>query len=243
MRIFKLIKYYSTFLPYIFKILYFNLHYLPFKDAVKLPILLRKPHLDCMKGQILIEGKIKMGMIRLGNRSGLTYPDSGIIWNNEGGTVVFKGGVVISNSSAMHIGECGLLELGKEIFINAAFKLDCMHHVVIGEFSHISANCIIMDSNFHELTDLRTGMHKCSYAPIIVGKNDWIGFNCTLMKGVVIPDFCTISACSVLQDKIVCKPYSVLGGNPIRVYSEGHYYFNLKDCDVHYPRMIYENGK
>ena len=36
--------------------IYFNFHYLPFKQAIKLPIFLYKPHLKLMKGTVTIIG-------------------------------------------------------------------------------------------------------------------------------------------------------------------------------------------
>lgn len=41
---------------YLIPTLYFNLKYLPFSQAVKLPIILYKPHLYKMRGRIVIEG-------------------------------------------------------------------------------------------------------------------------------------------------------------------------------------------
>lgn len=52
--------------------LYFNLRYLPFKQGVKMPILINKPHLHKMNGKIVIDAaKITPGMIKLG-ASGVT---------------------------------------------------------------------------------------------------------------------------------------------------------------------------
>ena len=49
----------------IFSTIYFNFHYLPFSQAIKLPILLYKPKLLKVKGNVKIgEGKIKFGMVR-----------------------------------------------------------------------------------------------------------------------------------------------------------------------------------
>lgn len=52
----------------IFSTIYFNLYYLPFKQAIKLPILLYKPHLiNVNRGGVKIQSnKIHFGMIRLG---------------------------------------------------------------------------------------------------------------------------------------------------------------------------------
>ncbi len=58
--------------------LYFNLHYLPFNQAIKLPILLYKPHLLKMKGKIILSGRITTGMVRLGKFSVSLYPNNGL---------------------------------------------------------------------------------------------------------------------------------------------------------------------
>lgn len=80
-------------LRYILHSVFFNFHYLPFHEAVKLPILLYKPKLLKLKGTIKIkqEDKIGFGMIRLGFPEVSLYPNTGIVFENYGGTVVFKG--------------------------------------------------------------------------------------------------------------------------------------------------------
>ena len=46
---------------------YFNFHYLPLRQAVKLPIMLYKPRFLELKGTVRIEGdNIRTGMIQLG---------------------------------------------------------------------------------------------------------------------------------------------------------------------------------
>lgn len=88
--------------------IYFNFHYLPFNQAIKLPILLYKPKLLKMKGNIKIEKcKIKFGMIRLGFPTVSLYPNTGIVYENHGGTIVFNGKCAIGNNSAISIGASG----------------------------------------------------------------------------------------------------------------------------------------
>ena len=64
-------------LRYILHSVFFNFHYLPFHEAVKLPILLYKPKLLKLKGTIKIkqEDKIGFGMIRLGFPEVSLYPN------------------------------------------------------------------------------------------------------------------------------------------------------------------------
>ena len=65
--------------------LFFNFYYLPFKQAIKLPILIYKPHIHRFKGSITIDSPyIKTGMIRLGVLGGRMYPNNGIGWTHEG---------------------------------------------------------------------------------------------------------------------------------------------------------------
>lgn len=84
-------------LRYILHSVFFNFHYLPFHEAVKLPILLYKPKLLKLKGTIKIkqEDKIGFGMIRLGFPEVSLYPNTGIVFENYGGTVVLKDNVVL----------------------------------------------------------------------------------------------------------------------------------------------------
>ena len=92
---------------------YFNFHYLPFSQAIKMPILLYKPKLLKLKGDIKIgEGKIKFGMIRLGFPTVSLYPNTGIVYENHGGTIVFNGKCTIGNNSAISIGSKGCVEFG-----------------------------------------------------------------------------------------------------------------------------------
>ena len=80
------------FVQAFFPSIVFNFHYLPFRQAIKLPIWVFKPHIHRFKGKVIIESpRIRTGMIRLGELGGRMYPNNGIGWTNEG-TVIFRGG-------------------------------------------------------------------------------------------------------------------------------------------------------
>ena len=55
-KIIKTIMRYAWVVRYIIPTIYFNFHYLPFKQAIYLPIWLRKPKLLNLKGEISIPG-------------------------------------------------------------------------------------------------------------------------------------------------------------------------------------------
>ena len=112
-------------LRYILHSVFFNFHYLPFHEAVKLPILLYKPKLLKLKGTIKIkqEDKIGFGMIRLGFPEVSLYPNTGIVFENYGGTVVFKGQCCIGNNSYLSIGPKAIVEFGNRFSATTTFRL------------------------------------------------------------------------------------------------------------------------
>ncbi len=61
----------------IFASIYFNFHYLPIRQAIRLPILLYKPKFKKLKGKIIIDSpKLKYGMVKLGFEKVSVYPNS-----------------------------------------------------------------------------------------------------------------------------------------------------------------------
>ena len=70
--------------------IYFNFHYLPFRQAVRLPILFHNPTCVTLKGQVRIEGKVARGMIKLGYYFHGGYPDGGFMFENNGGILFSK---------------------------------------------------------------------------------------------------------------------------------------------------------
>lgn len=107
-------QHYIILLRAIISSLYFNFKYLPFNQALKLPILLYKPYFKELKGKVVIDSSnIYFGMIRMGFWSTLQYPNSGIAWENQGGTVVFKGNCMIGNAASISIGRKAYIEFGE----------------------------------------------------------------------------------------------------------------------------------
>jgi acetyltransferase-like isoleucine patch superfamily enzyme len=225
-------KYTSTlkFLPYIFHIIYFNFKYLPFKQAIKLPILLYKPKLINTKGQVLIEAKrVYTGMIRLGINTVSVYPNNGIIWENNGGESVFKGPCHIGNSSAISIGKHGKIIWGNDFLANAAFKICSYKEISFGDDVQIGWENTFLDTDFHALTDIHTSKHKSAIAPIIIGNNNWFGLKCLVLKGTQTSDYCTVGAYSLLNKKYLYEKYSVIAGNPVSLKSTGLYWNKSDD--------------
>jgi len=215
------------------KSLYFNFHYLPIKQAVKLPIILFKPKLLKCKGVVMIESDtIKTGMIQLGEYLVSLYPNKGIVWENHGGKIIFNGNCIVGNSSAISIGDQGYGFFGNNFRATAGLKLTIHHSIQFGENVLIAWDVIIMDTSFHRLKDSNGVFKNKGYGPIIIGKNNWITAKCMILNGTKTPDFCIIGAGSILnKDYSNFRTHILLAGNPLEVKAED-VWIDLEDHDI-----------
>lgn len=204
------------------KSIYFCFKYLPFKTAVKLPILLsRHVYLYSMKGKIKIESaQIKMGMIRIGY-GGVGIFDrkySRTIWQNNGGMVIFKGKASIGHGSRLSINEKGILTFGNNLNITAETQIICSKSISFGRDVLISWQCLFMDTDFHKV--YKNDVLKNNDKSINIGNHVWIGCRNTILKGVEIVDNCIIAANSNVI-KSIKQENSIIAGNPAKVIESG----------------------
>lgn len=199
--------------------LIFCLKYLPLKQALKLPILLRNPKFVLLKGTVKIEAsQIYFGMIKLGFLDSRLWPDDGIIWCVEG-NVIFKGNAIIGAGSSIFVRKSGTLIIGDNVKNTAKLKVLCCCKIKIGNTIRFGWDCIIMDSGLHPLINTLTGKQKRAYGPIEIGDYNWFGLQCLIMHSVKTPERCIFGGRSVVTRGGEYKPYCVHGGSPIRVLS------------------------
>lgn len=199
--------------------IYLNLKYLPIKQAIRLPILVYKPHYKRLSGTVAIESNnFYFGMIRLGFNSNDGYPNNGITIKNDG-MIVFKGKCSLSNDSFVSIGKTGKIIFGDDYRAGAGLKLISHCGISFGKQTRIGWGNLIMDTNFHPLYDLEKKKFKKAYGKISIGDNNWIATQCMTMPGVTTPDFCIFGARTVITRGGKYESYCVHGGSPVRVLS------------------------
>ena len=213
--------------------LFFNFKFLPFKQAIKLPILLYKPKLSNNKGKYTIESPVSFGMIRLGFPTVSIYPNSGIILENKG-NMIFQGKCRIGNNSAISIGERGWINIGNNFVANTTLKIVCYHKINISNDVLVGWDVLIMDTDFHSMKTITSNNRSKGYGPIIIGNNIWIASYCNIYKNTEIPGWCTVSSNTIINKKVNAQPYSVIY-NPISV--ETKYVARYRDND---DKMWYE---
>ena len=218
----------------IFSTIYFNFHYLPFSQAIKLPILLYKPKLLKVKGNVKIgEGKIKFGMVRLGFPTVSLYPNTGLVYENHGGTIVFNGLCSIGNNSAISIGTKAIVEFGDRFAASTTLRLTSYNHITFGDKVCFGWDTLVMDTDFHKLTKL-SGGYSHGHAPVIIGSNNWFGNGCRIMKRTSTPDYCVVQGGTILSGPVSAPSYSVVGNDSHVVVKATGVWRNVDDDVIEY---------
>ena len=158
------------------KTIYFNFHYFPLRQAIKLPVFVSKRvFLLKTKGKIVLEGPVKPRMVRLGYRNvGIfDHQKSRSIWEVEG-TVSFGGKVNIGHGSKLSVGDGASLRIGQGTIISAESTIAArMKHVEIGQNCLLSWDILIMDTDFHRI--YQNDMLLNEPEDVKIGNNVWIG--------------------------------------------------------------------
>ncbi|MCI2230247.1 acyltransferase [Polaribacter sp. MSW13] len=198
------------------KSIYFNLKYLPFKDAIKFPIIIsNKVFLLKTKGTVTIDAPIKTGMIQIGfGEIGIfDMKRSRSIWQVSG-KVIFKGKTNIGHGSKISINKDAEIEFGENFIITAESEIVSERKIRFGKNVLISWDCLIMDTDFHKIYD-NTKKLINSPEPIIIGDKVWIGCRNVILKGSQISNNSIIGANSFLN-KDITNQSGIYAGNPIK---------------------------
>lgn len=93
----------------------------------------------------------------------------------------------------------GCIELEECVFLNRNSTVVSKSRVHIGAHTAIGPNVAIYDHD-HDYDNVCAERYTC--APVIIGKNVWIGANTVILKGVEIGDNAVIAAGSVVNKNV-----------------------------------------
>src|SRR5262249_48200194 len=132
------------------------------------------------------------------------------------------------DKTVLDIGPNGQVSLGEFAFVSSA-RIICDLEVEIGDYTLIGWNVVIMDTyrvpldvamRRHELE--RSSLHPerrlengGEARPVRIGPNVWVGFETSILPGVMIGEGAVIGARSVVMDNV--PPFTVVAGNPARI--------------------------
>ena len=103
------------------------------------------------------------------------------------------------------------IHVGENVFINACCHFQDHGGVTLGDGCQIGHNVVFATLNH----GLQTEERGITYpAPIVLGKNVWVGSNSTILQGVTIGDNAVIAAGAVVTKDV--EPGTIVGGVPAR---------------------------
>lgn len=197
------------------KSIWFNFRYLPFRQAIYLPIAISyKSKCHVIRGNILFDtNRLHPFMIHYG------FHDVPIIENSMSmlivkGKLIFKGKAHIGKASRVVVEKCGELVVGNNFAISASSYIYCYKRIVFGDNIQLSWNDLIMDSDSHSIYDIN-GSRINEDKEIVLGNNIWVGCDCKILKGAVIPDNCVVGANSVVTNSSI-TPNTLVIGTPAK---------------------------
>ena len=122
----------------------------------------------------------------------------------------------------------GKVKIGKWVNIGFRTRIDCVNQIEIGDNTGISYDVTIIDNNSHPIhpADREIMRHTehgslerqpmfSQSAPIVIGRNCWIGTMVRIQKGVTIGDNSIVAANSVVTKNV--PPNCIVAGVPARV--------------------------
>lgn len=96
--------------------------------------------------------------------------------------------------------DCGKnITIGKNVFINSGCRFQDQGGIMIGDGTLIGHNVVLATLNHDINPNKRGNIHP---APIVIGKNVWIGANATVVPGVSIGDGAIVAAGAVVTKDV-----------------------------------------
>jgi len=198
---------------------YVNFRLLPFKQAIRLPIIVsRKTILSSLSGSVKLK-KVRTGIIRIGFGSipSIDYNNQRSIIHIDG-EIIFSGKCKMGKSSKIIVYKNATLEIGDNFNISGDSKILCHKHIKIGENSLLAWESIIMDTDYHKIYDENNNIIN-EDKEVIIGKKVWIGARSMILKGCEIPSYSIVASNSTVTKKFTTGNI-LLAGSPAKMIKE-----------------------
>lgn len=202
------------------KSLWVSLHFFPFKEAIKLPVLVRyNTKCKSLKGTIGLNsnggGKSRL-VIGFGGVGIYDKKYQRSILQIDGRIELPEGKTRLGTGAKIVVGKTGTLTFGKDFCNTAGMTIICTDNIKLGDNVLVSWETMIMDEDWHQLQNTGTGKIHEKHKPISIGNNVWICYRSTILKGTIIPNGCTVAAGAVVSGKFETQN-SILAGVPAKI--------------------------
>ncbi len=116
-------------------------------------------------------------------------------------------------SDARHQGE---IVLGDHCLVSPGVRLASATRIEIGDGTMLASGAYLTDADWHDIVDRTQEVGRT--APIVLGRNVWVGDGAMVGKGVTIGDNSVVGARAVVTRDV--PPGVIVAGNPARVVRE-----------------------
>lgn len=178
----------------------------------------------------IIETKYKLKKYTI--HKGVRFNKRVLIVNNNNKSSFELGENLYLADSVLVCEREGEIKIGDCVFIGANSYLRAVRSIHIGNYTLISENVVIMDTNSHPISRKmrrKQVIEFCKYhktndiyeaeaKPVKIGDEVWVGRNSMILKGVTIGNGSIVTAGSVVTKDI--PPNKMAGGNPARIIKD-----------------------
>lgn len=198
------------------KTLLFNLVHLPIRQAICLPIWVDYATKIKVNGKIFISAPVHIAMIRVGyHLADVCSPhDVTQLIIAKGGCLYFRGEAHLGRGTRIYIGKNAVLDIGDNFAVSASTQIACYDRIIFGKDIQFSWDCLVMDSDTHQIFD-EDGELMNIDKEIRIGDKVWIGCRTTILKGAMIPIGCVIGANSLITGSNYCER-TIIAGHPAK---------------------------
>lgn len=205
----------------IIKTIWVNFHFLPFEQAIKLPIFIygRLKFLRITPNGISIDCKVvSRGMVKINiwNTSSCASGGGTEIVLQTNGKIIFEGSARIGIGCRINVNNGGVLRIGPNFIMNNQNNIGCFNSIYIAEDVIVGHQNQIFDTNFHHIMETNTKRVLRSNNEIVIGRKTWIGNRVTILQGSIIPPN-SILASNTLISKPFSESNTIIGGIPGKV--------------------------
>lgn len=214
------------------KSLYINFCFLPFRDAIKMPILVYgECTLFAKDGQITFKVPIHKGILKIGLTDPVRsyYSKSFLSINGE---LVVGNNVTLRRGINLEIKKNGVLELENNVFISDNCTIIVAQNTCIKRATRVGNNTTFMDTDFHYIVNVKSRIVKPSEGKILIHENCWIGGNCIIKKNTILPRGTILAGPYSMVSKDYAKiipEFSIIGGSPAKLLVENMRRINNDD--------------
>lgn len=197
-----------------------NFKLFSFKQAIHLPLIVSRNikisyiyrgaiQIDCIN---IFPGMIQLGYSDVGTINIQQSPS--VLQILKGGKIIFNGKCHIGAGCNISVGTNGVLEFDNGFNCSGRTAFIAHKSIVFKEQCLVSWGCTFIDTDFHLIKENGDIINEPS--EILINNNVWIGCNCNILKGSMLPSNSVLGAGSLLNKKY-SDENCIYAGNPAKL--------------------------